>query len=231
MSDELENHKKMVGSFIKNKLQEYKYYLIKLVALCELVKRNAEANITPLNTGDENINYLFNSLANTFQTLKDSLQTATGREITWAELFSIRHAKFIKESRNAITHDGMEVINACVDGKYYVAFDITRFDDKGKFITISAPSEDILTLSLQFTLDLMLKIEELITHLEGLSEQPSQMKADDVFKYMQNPLIPDFARKLFLENKEQIMAAIANVKINVAEEILKEVNEIKVLCS
>lgn len=232
MSSEQETHKKIVASFVKNKLQEYKYYLIKLITLCELVNRNFEARINPVNTSDENINYLFNSLSNTFQTLKDSLQTATGQEITWAELQrDIRHAQFIKESRNAITHDGMELINAYADGKYFVANDIKRFDNRGNLINIVAPSADILSLCLEFSFDLMVKIEELVNRLEGMSELPSLVKIADILAFMQNPLVPESARQQLLENKEQIEAALATVKINMVEEILKEVNEVKALSS
>lgn len=228
---EKELHKKLVGRFVKNKLEEYKYYFIKIIKLCDLVDRNHQANINPVNNSDENINYLFNALANNFQALKDSLKVATGKDITWARLIeNIRHAKFVKESRNAIAHDGMEVINAYADGKYFVANEIKRIDEKDNSINIDAPDEDILSLIYEFTYDLMITIEKIIKECPELSEPANILMENDIFTFIQAPTVPEFARKMVWDNKLQIQEALSKFKINIKEELLREINAIKTLC-
>jgi hypothetical protein len=225
-----EIHKNLIGSFINNKLQEYKYYFIKIITLCNLVNENYKASINPVNTSNENINYLFNALANHFQTLKDSLQVATGQQISWSMLFdSIRHAQFVKDCRNAIAHDGMEVINAYIDGKYYIANDIKRFD-KNKLIHIAAPVEDILTLITEFTYDLMVKIEEIVKNSDAFFELYPTLKVEDILAVAKSPVLPDFAKMEILKNIKNIESMLVNNRINVQKLILNETSEIKNLC-
>ncbi|BBI63864.1 hypothetical protein HSBAA_51700 [Vreelandella sulfidaeris] len=58
----------------------------------------------------------------------------------------------------------MQIINAYTDGKYYIASNIERIDNKGKFISLEAPRQDILTLCLEFSTDLMLEVEKSLTN-------------------------------------------------------------------
>src|SRR5690554_6609437 len=131
MDEQKIHHKMVVGSFIKNKLQEYEYFLRKIVDICNLVNKNFLEGVNSVNTSDEDINFTFNAFVNTFQSLKGSLETATSEKIAWSRFSNVRHSTFIKECRNAITHDGMQIINAYIDGKYYIANDIERIDNHG----------------------------------------------------------------------------------------------------
>lgn len=98
MTEQETHHKMVVGSFIKNKLEEYEYFLRKIISICNLVNNNFLAGINPANTSDEDINFTFNAFVNTFQSLKDSLETATSQKIAWSYFSEVRHSAFFKES-------------------------------------------------------------------------------------------------------------------------------------
>jgi len=222
----------VVGSYIKNKLEEYEYFLQKVIDLCDLVYRNFRSGINPVNTSDENINYTFNAFVNTFQSLKDSFETATTRKIPWSNFSTARHSIFIKGCRNAITHDGMQIINAYADGKYYVANNIERFDNYGKFVKLESPKQDILSLCLEFSIDLMKIIEE-ITDEYGLHIpiQSKENKLEYIEKCFDNPFIPEFAKDLFQQNREMIVEQLSTVTFDPVLDIKKQTAQITELCN
>lgn len=59
MDEQKIHHKMVIGSFIKNKLQEYEYFLRKIVDICNLVNTNFLADVNPVNTSGEDINVTF----------------------------------------------------------------------------------------------------------------------------------------------------------------------------
>lgn len=232
MDEQKIHHKMIVGSFIKNKLQEYEYFLRKIVGICKLVNANFLVGINPVNTSDEDINFTFNAFVNTFQSLKDSFQTATSQKIAWSRFSNVRHSIFIKECRNAITHDGMQIINAYTDGKYYIASDIERIDNQGNFIALDAPKQDILTLCLEFSADLMLEIEKIADEYgQSIPTQSNVDKIKYIEKYMSNAFIPEFARKLLQQNRDTIEQQLAAHQFDPIADIKKQVTCIRNLCN
>lgn len=232
MDEQKIHHKMIVGSFIKNKLQEYEYFLRKIINICNLVNANFLAGINPVNTSDEDINFTFNAFVNTFQSLKDSLETATSQKIAWSHFSDARHSTFIKECRNAITHDGMQIINAYTDGKYYIANDIERIDNHGKFIALDAPKHDILTLCLEFSTDLMLEIEKIADEYgQRIPTQSNGDKIKHIEKYMSNAFVPEFVRVLFQQNRNAIEQQLAALEFDPVADIKKQATCISNLCS
>lgn len=222
----------VVGSFIKNKLQEYEYFLRKIVDLCNLVNRNFLAGVNPVNTSDEDINFTFNAFVNTFQSLKDSLETATSKKIEWSRFSNVRHSTFIKECRNAITHDGMQIIDAYTDGRYYIANDIARIDNYGKFIALDAPKDDILTLCLEFSADLMLEVEKIANEYgQHIPTQSNVDKIKYIEKCMNSVFIPEFARILFQQNRDTIEQQLVAHQFDPVADIKKQATNIIKLCS
>lgn len=231
MDEKKIHHKMVVGSFIKNKLQEYEYFLRKIVNICGLVNANFRAGVNPVNTSDEDINFTFNAFVNTFQSLKDSLETATSDKIAWSRFSNVRHSSFIKECRNAITHDGMQIINAYTDGKYYIANDIERFDHRGNFIALDAPKHDILTLCLEFSADLMLEVEKIANEYgQSIPTQSREYKIKYFEKYMNNAFVPEFARVLFQQNRDTIEQQLAAHQFDPVADIKKQAASISDLC-
>jgi hypothetical protein len=225
------HHKMVVGSFIKNKLEEYEYFLKKIVEICVHVNANFVASVSPANSHDEDINFTFNAFVNTFQSLKDSLETATGRKIPWSFFSKVRHSKFMKECRNAITHDGMQIINAYTDGRYFIANDIERIDQSGKLIAVVAPKHDILTLCLGFSIDLMLEVEKIADQYgHRIPVQSDVEKITHIEKYMNNSFVPEFARALFQQNRDVIERQLSAHRFDPVADIKKQLTSIRNLC-
>lgn len=188
--------------------------------------------INPVNTSDEDINFTFNAFVNTFQSLKDSLETATSQKIAWSYFVDVRHFIFFKECRNAITHDGMQIINAYTDGKYYIANNIERIDNKGKPINLEAPKQDILTLCLEFSTDLMLKVERIADEYgRSIPTQSNLDKIKYIERYMNNSFVPEFARELFQQNREIIKQQLAAHVFDPLADIKKQTTSISSLCA
>lgn len=231
MDEQKIHHKMIVGSFIKNKLQEYEYFLRKIINICNLVNANFLAGINPVNTSAEDINFTFNAFVNTFQSLKDSLETATSQKFAWSHFSEARHSTFIKECRNAITHDGMQIINAYTDGKYYIANDIERIDNHGKLIAIDAPKHDILTICLEFSTDLMLVIEKIANKYgQSIPTQSNVDKIKYIEKYMSNDFVPEFVRVLFKQNRNTIEQQLAAHEFDPIADIKKQATNISNIC-
>ncbi|WP_020159685.1 hypothetical protein [Methylobacter marinus] len=231
MNEQQIHHKMVVGSFIKNKLQEYEYFLLKIIKICSLVNQNFLAGISPVNTSDEDINFTFNAFVNTFQSLKDSLETATSQKIAWSYFSDVRHSEFFKECRNAITHDGMQIINAYTDGKYYIANDIERIDNKGKCTCLDAPKQDVLTLCLEFSVDLMSKVEKIADDFgQSIPTQSNVDKITYIERYMNNAFVPEFARTLFQQNRNIIEQQLAAHVFDPVADIKKQTVSVRNLC-
>ncbi|RRQ24522.1 hypothetical protein D5687_01935 [Guyparkeria sp. SCN-R1] len=205
MDEQKTHHKMVVGSFIKNKLQEYEYFLQKVADICTLTHKNFLSGVCPANSGQEDVNFIFNALVNTFQSLKDSLATATGEPLVWSRFADVRHFHFFKECRNAVTHDGMQIIDGWADGRYFVASDVERFDNRGRLISIEAPKDDVLTLCLEFSTDFMVEIDKIAVELgQNIPTQSHVDKMNYIESCMSNSFVPDFARDLFKQSRDDI---------------------------
>ncbi|GEM_PF-973414 len=235
-ADEIIHHRMIVGSNIKNKLQEYAYFLKQIIHICV---DNYEAFLnrtTPVSTGYNNINYSFNAFINTFQSLKDSLTTATGIEINWADFDKVKHANFIKSCRNATTHDGQEIINAYADGKYYIAGKLERVaitKGQGRLIIIEPPIEDLKTLCIEFSIGLMSVITEIINHY-GTNIPVSSAK--NRYEYAEEFIlgshaVPDDIKDIIRENKNFLASQIDVFKYDPIGEIKQKIVEIEGICT
>lgn len=232
IEDKKNHHMMVVGCNIKNKLEEFKYFLNKICIECSLVNENYLAGVDPVNTSSENINFNFSAFVNTIQSLKDGLGYATGEEISWAFFCKdVRHAKFIKECRNAITHDGFNIINLYSDGAYYVASDLQRLDQKDREVVIEVPKVDILTLVIEFSQDLMKKIELIVDDYgEKIPKTSNVDKMEEIKKRFDNPAIPEFAKQLFNQFMPELTLAVSLQMISPVSEIKKEIAKIIEAC-
>lgn len=231
MKNGKEHHQMIVGRFIKNKLQEFEYFLFKIVEICGDAEEKFRTGSSSRRDENEDINYYFNAFSSVYQTLKDSLETATGKKLSWSSFSNVRHSNFFKECRNAITHDGMQVINALIDGKYYVASDIERFDKRGTFIRLEAPASDVRTLCVEFALDLSNKIDEIVDLLgDDIPQSSGKEHIGDLEKILISKRIPEFARKILMDNKNVIDEKLSSHKFNAAEDIKKQTSSIRTIC-
>ncbi len=227
----LNQHRFVVANFIETTLREHKYYLEKIIYICKLAKIHDELGISGDKSGAE-ICFLFNSYAGTYQTLKDSLETSIDNKIAWSRFDQIRHSSLMKDCRNAMTHDGMQIINAYSHGKFYIASNIERFDSRKKLIEIPAPKEDILTICIEFSYDLMNEIDTIISDSEiNLPDFDHESNFERLKDALNSEVVPDYVKQLFLSDEENIKNSLMEERVDLASKIYRETHKIKNLCN
>lgn len=163
-TEDKHQHRLLVLNYIDNLFLRHEFFLKKIIECCSELKKVWN---TPRNDDKNPINHYFDAYLNTYQSLKDSLEIAFNRKIDWVDFDEIPYSKFMKNCRNASTHDGFSIINLVVDGKFYISSDITRISH-GKLVLIETPIEEISTVCLKFSQGLFLKIRGLF-EVEGSS--------------------------------------------------------------
>lgn len=221
-------HRKLVGRAIEYKLGEFNHFLSKIIRTCKSVESKFDRGIQPADEGEDNINYVFNAFVNTFQSIIDALQTATDAKIDWKRFNDVPHSKFIKNCRNAVAHDGMQVINAYADGKYYVAAVIERIDNRGSVVVINPPKEDILTVCVEFARGLIKEIMCIIEEHGRKIPLYDHTDYEQFFKEaMDSTFIPQFAIDLMKENELQIKDSIKDLSYEIQPGIQNKIDEIE----
>lgn len=232
MADFLEQHRRWVANFVSGKLEELLFHLQCVVNACDETLRLFNDQKPTPNETQRAVVYGFSALANCVQTLKDAVKTSTGNELPWSSIKSLRHGAFMYEARNAVTHDGNPVISAWADGRYFVPVNICRIGDKGKLITIPAPTADVRTLCLEFSEDFgrLLRQTLLAAHTEpALEGMPFSIEElDNAFG--ESSVIPDFARKLFLNNRNEIAAQIQTVEHDPVAQAVQHLDDLVAYC-
>lgn len=208
-SEDIQQHRLLVLNYINGLFSRHEYFLNKIIDCCIRQKNMWGAQHDDITSS---INHYFDAYLNTFQTLKDSLEIAFARDISWSEFKEIPYSKFIQLSRNASTHDGFSIINMVVDGKFYVSSDITRVSkvrNDYKLVKIETPTEDILTVCVRFSHGLFMKIKD---WLETESTNLPNFSPVDYFQKF-NPQsikvgMPDDIKQLFITKKSELVEAV-----------------------
>lgn len=204
-TEDKHQHRLLVLNYIDNLFLRHKFFLQKIIECCIELKKGWNM---PNNDGENPINHYFDAYLNTYQSLKDSLETIFNRKIDWADFNEIPYSKFIKNCRNASTHDGFSIINLAVDGKFYISHNITRVSH-GKFILIETPVEEISTVCIKFSQGLFLKIKSWF-EVEG-----SNLPMDSIEDYLRSfntenikIEIPEDVKQIINSHKNQIKEII-----------------------
>lgn len=211
--EDLEQHRLLVLNHIDSLFSRHEFFLTKIIE-CSLQLEKKWG--TQQDDTSYLINYYFDAYLNTFQSLKDSLEIALRRNITWSEFDAIPHSKFIKNSRNASTHDGFSIINLVADGKFYVSSDITGvYKDKNEYksIKIITPTEDILTVCVCFSQGLFLKIKQWFE--EHSKSLPQYSIEDYIRSFNPNNIkvgMPEEIKQLIHDSQDDILKAIKDNK-------------------
>ncbi|SMF03274.1 hypothetical protein [Pseudogulbenkiania subflava] len=179
-------------------------------------------------THQERVNYFFSGFSNSFQSIKDVLNSITGAA-PWSAFSSIENFSFIKNSRNAITHDGLQLISTFNDGRYYVEHaggSLRRYDDKNNEVEIPCPAEEIVTVCKRFYLDLLKIIKEIIEanplSFEVGNQDVSIMVAQSI---NENSVVPDFVKDMLKGNKTLIGDAVAQMGKYNSSALIKKIDE------
>jgi hypothetical protein len=190
--------------FLNHKIGELKHRLAQVLEICTESQQRFNTKQEPREGESRELNYRFAAFSSLVQTLKDILPVLTDQAISWSSLKHVRHMEFIKQSRNAITHDGNPVINMWADGCYYVACDFVRLDQHGKPELVKAPTKDVATICLEFTLDFTSEIRRVTKPLIGLQGLASPLYGSEFFdQAILHPAVPEFARELYRNTTKQ----------------------------
>lgn len=221
MQNVTDRHRRWVTNYIVGKVRELRYHLRAIVdASDESLRLFGQRQAVP-KSNNETLIYGFSSFTNAIQTLKDSVATATGQPVPWAEIRKLRHGAFLAAARNAATHDGNPIVSAWADGRYFVPAKILRLDQSGNLIEIPAPLEDIRTLCLEFAADFCQLLSATLpkAESEGLGGGWfSVSELDEAFA--ESTFIPEFAKQLFAKQRAEIASQLSNITHNPVAEAL-----------
>ena len=160
--------KSQAAHFLAHKVQEFNFRLSELLSVTEESSRRFAAKTGDAPKAGRLVNFHFSALSTLVQTFKDLLPAMTGSRVSWNQLANVRHLEFLRDVRNAITHDGNPVINMWVDGRFYVGADFVRQDQRGHPVLIRAPQKDIHALVLEFAEDFCTYLRAVVIPLLGL---------------------------------------------------------------
>ena len=232
MQEITNKHRRWVANHFGSKVKELNYHLISIVDACdESLRMFSDGKPVPKDNSKAVI-YGFSSFANVIQTLKDAAKIVTGQQVPWSRIEQLRHGAFMRDVRNAATHDGNPVVSAWVDGRYFVPMKILRLDQNGKLIEIPAPHQDIRTLCLEFAADISkllretLRDEMNVADLRGSSFSITEL--DEAFTEF--TVMPEFAKQLFAEKRAEIASHLANSQHDPVAQAIGQLDEVLSYC-
>lgn len=211
------------------KLGEMEFFLKMIESEWEatILELTQQGQLKDLNH-QEKINYFFSGFSNSFQSIKDVLHSITGAA-PWSAFSSIENFSFIKNSRNAITHDGLQLISTFHGGRYYVEHaggSLKRYDDKNNAVEIPCPADDIVTVCKQFYSNLMKTIKEIIkaspAAFEVSNQDVSTMATQSI---NENSAVPDFVKDMLKGNPTLISDVVAQMGQHNSSALIKKIDE------
>lgn len=218
-------------NFFKSKIGELRYYLEAMVQV-------SDDSLALMNMGQDGtqqgkvIVYSFSSFTNALQSIKDSGALFLPlHSLSWGKIKTLRHGEFMKDARNAITHDGNPIINFWLDGHYYVGGKIERLDENKKPITIVPPKISVREFSLEFAHDLAVLISDILKLVPDDDKlKLSTLSMDEWVEGMKSELVPEFAKELFTKEYDINRAKIAAIRIPHVEEAIALADSLATYC-
>lgn len=223
----MRTHRIDVGSNLKDKLEECGFFLGHILRVSEIIRIKHLTKDYPLNSELAELNYFFSAYLNSIQAVKDTCQIIMGKSISWEEL-SPTYGKFVYYCRNATTHDGSLMINAGKGLHSYIVGPLRRIDSKGVLKEVSPPPEDVATLSQNIASE-VLQTAKKVLERKG-ADIPSPNLADFakmVDDAVNNDFIPDFAKRMLSEKRDEVLSSLSSAKFDYAKGAL---NAIESLC-
>lgn len=209
MTDTIHKHLGAIANYVTGKVNEYRYQLRELVEECDATYEQFRTQGSGRH--GTKVVYSFSALGNAMQSLKDAVNSLGDNRLTWAEIGKNPHGDFMYKSRNAATHDGNPIVDAWVDGQFYVANDISRFDMRGKPIKIVRPVEDIRTVCLQFSEAYSAQLRSSLSNMLGKYTLKSIVDFEDAEKFvMKSEVVPPFIKDMFLSKRNEIIDSLQN---------------------
>lgn len=216
-----------VGNNLKGKVGEHGFFLQQVAETTKIIEQKHTKQDYPLNAELDRLNYFFSAYLNTIQSLKDACQTAMGVDFSWGVL-SPTYGNFIFYCRNAATHDGYHLINAGKGIKNYITGPLKRIDGRGNVIEFYPPKEDVLSLCLNISAEILASVGDLLKR-EG-EKIPAAEEADfrrSIEASLMSDFIPDEIKKMIHDSKESIEASFKGVKTEIAPQILSAIASVE----
>lgn len=203
-----QKHRSAVANYLAGKTREFGYQLNVVVTACD----DAATTFRDSHRGTDGaiVAYGFSAFTNAMQSLKDAVATIGGPPLTWSDISMLPYGAFMSKARNAATHDGNPIVNAWVDGKFFVATNIDRLDMRGEPIEITRPEADIRTICLQFAAGFSALLRDRLTQLLGqfvIGGAPFDSAEFDAI-ISGSTLIPDHVKQMVSARMDEISDAI-----------------------
>lgn len=216
-----------IASSLVEKINEHKFFLEKIITISEVIEYKSINKKFPIDLETKELSYYYSAYLNTIQSLKDGFQTALQIKISWKQL-SPKYGDFIFYCRNAVTHDGSSLINAFSNNRHYIIEPLSRIDKKGNIITFNPPKEDILSLCLNITNELMINLDNLINHNYEKVLNPSEEDFKKTINLvLDSDFLPAFAKKILQDNIKEFENSIYKVELNNAKKLLDTIELVK----
>lgn len=219
-------HRRWVANHLQDKTAELKYFLTHVVEGAADSLRQFQARLVVADPNPANLAVVFglSAFANSMQALKDAVKTATGEDITWTQIGALRHGEFLREARNASTHDGHPVVTAWIEGHFRVILKIERFHGSRK-IVIEAPEADIPTICLEFAVDFTnLLVRRLERHCGRQELLGSRFTEEEYDGWASSPFVPEDVRRMLQERRSE---CVAQIRANTADPISAAIKELR----
>jgi len=225
-------HRRFVANYFAGKVKELRFQLAIVVAGCDKSLSTFTSGGEVSRDNHQAVLYGFSAFTNVIQTLKDAVKTVTNEQLDWSKIERLRHGSFMRNVRNAATHDGNPVISGWADGRYFVPSKIVRIDGFGKTIEIPAPAEDVRAICLDFAEDFCLLLRETLIAAGGIEHlKGSKFSIEEVEDAFANStFIPPFAKELFAQNREKIEADLKDLQHDPIADAVKELGEVIQYC-
>lgn len=224
----MRTHRIAVGSNLKGKIAEMGFFLGHILCISEIIVKKHLAKDYPLNSELVKLNYFFSAYLNSIQALKDASQMAMDTNIPWEKL-SPTYGRFIYYCRNATTHDGSLMIDAGQGLLNYIVGPLRRIEGKkGTVKEFDPPREDVATLSRNIASEILHSVKVVLE--EKGSDIPSPSHADlaeTVNASMNSDFIPDFAKEMMSEKRDEIFRSLSGVKFDYAKDALNAIENVQ----
>ena len=225
-------HRLFVANFFSDKVKELHFQLAIIVSGCDKsLSLFANGSDVP-NTTNQAVIYGFSAFSNVIQTLKDAVKTVTKEQLAWSKIESLRYGSFMRNARNAATHDGNPIISGWADGRYFIPAKIVRIDSFDKIIEIPAPTEDVRAICLDFAIDFCHLLRDTLSAADNVGQlKGSRFNIEEVeAAFANSAIIPAFAQELFAQQREQIGATIKEANHDPIAEAIRELDEVILYC-
>ena len=227
-----QRHRLLVANHFGSKVRELRYHLEVIVVGCDQsLTLFANKQTVPIENNQAVI-YGFSAFVNVVQSLKDALKTVSAKQLPWSQIVQLRHGAFIRDARNAATHDGNPVVSAWVDGRYFVPAKIVRLDHRGQVIEIPAPTKDIRTLCLEFAEDFCQLLRETLIGLESVEELKGALfnMAEREEAIVESNVMPEFVKEIFENSRQEIETNLREVKHDPVDQAIGYLAELIKYC-